>query len=72
MFAADNEMDGQSLEALLGTSQGPDCLKEPIAKLGIRLKVWQRIKALLVSSQIPSVSHMAQEFYKLLEICYGD
>jgi len=42
-------MDGQSLEALLSTCQEPDSLKELIAKLGIRLKVWQRIKTLLVS-----------------------
>ena len=60
MFPADNEMDGESLEALLGTSQGPDCLKELITKLGIRLKVWQRIKTLMVYSQAPLVSQIGQ------------
>ena len=50
--AIDNEMDGESLEALLGTSQGPDCLKELITKLGVRVKVWQRIKASLIYSQV--------------------
>ena len=57
VHVVDNEMDGESLETLLGTSQGPDCLKELISKLGIRLKVYQRIKALCIHGQSISVRH---------------
>lgn len=42
----DNEMDSESLETLLGTSQGPDCLKELVPKLCLRVKLYQRIKTL--------------------------
>ena len=56
MHVSDNEMDGEALETLLGTSQGPDCLKELITRIGTRLKVYQRIKTLL-HSQIFSVSY---------------
>ena len=45
----DNEMDGEALETLIGTSIGPDCLKELIPKLGVRLKVYQRIKTMMFS-----------------------
>ena len=38
-------MDGEALVTLLATMQGPDCLKELIPKLGMRLKVYRRIKA---------------------------
>jgi len=34
-------MDGEALETLFGASIGPDCLKELIPKLGVRLKVNQ-------------------------------
>ena len=53
-------MDGESLEALLGTTQGPDCLKELIPKVGIRLKVYQRIRTAMYNRcQIfSSVSHI--------------
>ena len=53
-------MDGESLEALLGTTQGPDCLKELIPKVGIRLKLYQRIRTALYNQdcQVFSVSHI--------------
>ena len=43
---AENEMDGEALVTLLTNVQGPDCLKDLIPKLGVRLKVYQRIKVL--------------------------
>jgi len=43
----DNEMDGESLKALLLSNAGPDCLKELIPKLGIRLRIYKQIKSLL-------------------------
>lgn len=43
-------MDGESLEALLTADKGPDCLKDLIPKLGVRLgvrlRVYKRIKSL--------------------------
>jgi len=39
----DNEMDGESLEALLENDAGPECLKDLIPKLGVRLKFYKRI-----------------------------
>lgn len=40
----EHEMDGESLVTLLSIVQGPDCLKDLVAKFGIRLKVYQLIK----------------------------
>lgn len=53
-FSIDNEMDGESLEALLASNAGPDCLKELVPKLGVRLRIYKRIKSSFVeaSSQI--------------------
>ena len=52
-------MDGESLETLLGTTQGPDCLKELIPKVGIRLKVYQRIRTAMYNRcQVFSVSYI--------------
>ena len=50
-------MDGELLEALLGTTQGPDCLKELIPKVGIRLKLYQRIRTAMYN-QAFLVSHI--------------
>lgn len=55
-FFTDNEMDGESLEALLANMQGPDSLRELIPKLGVRMKVYQRIKLLFSQAQVISVS----------------
>ena len=38
-------MDGDALMTLVGTSAGPDCLKELIPKVGARVKVYKHIKA---------------------------
>ena len=40
----ENEMDGEAVGTLLAAVQGPDCLRDLIPKLGVRLKVYQRIK----------------------------
>ena len=45
----DNEMDGESLEALLADTPGPNCLRELIPKLGVRLRIYQRIRLLYSS-----------------------
>ena len=45
-YDAENEMDGDALATLLTVSSGPDCLKELIKKVGVRLKVYQLIKSL--------------------------
>ena len=42
----ENEMDGEALSTLLAAVQGPDCLKDLVPKLGVRLKVYKRIKML--------------------------
>ena len=40
----EHEMDGQSLVTLVDTGiQGPDCLRELIPKIGVRLKVYSYI-----------------------------
>ena len=38
-------MDGESLVTLIGIMPGPDCLKDLIPKIGLRLKVYRCIKA---------------------------
>ena len=44
----DNEMDGESLEALLSTDRGLDSLKDLIPKLGVRLRIYKRLKEFCV------------------------
>lgn len=39
-------MDGDALATLLTISPGPDCFKELIKKVGVRVKVYQLIKSL--------------------------
>ena len=39
-----NEVDGDALVTLMGTTSGPDCLKELVPKVGIRMKVYKLIK----------------------------
>ena len=41
----ENEIDGESLATLIGIVPGPDCLKDLIPKIGIRIKVYHHIKA---------------------------
>lgn len=41
----EHEMDGESLVTLIGIMPGPDCLKDLIPKIGIRLKVYRCIKS---------------------------
>ena len=53
-------MDGEALVALLTTTQGPDCLKDLIPKLAVRLKVYQHIKAVYIVEVACLVSCMAQ------------
>jgi len=38
-------MDGESLVTLIGIVPWPDCLKDLIPKIGLRLKVYHSIKA---------------------------
>ena len=40
----EHEMDGESLMTLISVTPGPDCLKDLIPKIGIRLKVYRSIK----------------------------
>ena len=42
----ENEMDGDALSTLIGITPGPDCLKDLVPKVGVRLKVYQCIKAI--------------------------
>ena len=42
----ENEMDGDSLFTLIGLYPGPDCLKDLVPKVGLRLKLYKEIKAL--------------------------
>ena len=48
-FCKDNKMDGDSLEALMTTAPGPDCLKELI-QLGVRLRIYKQIKLSLTGA----------------------
>ena len=41
-------MDGEALVTLIGFVPGPDCLKELITKVGLRIKVYKLIKSLYV------------------------
>ena len=40
----ENEVDGDALTTLLRTIPGPDCLKELVPKVGIRIKAYAMIK----------------------------
>ena len=59
LMAVENEMDGEALVTLLTTVQGPECLKDLIPKLGVRLKVYQRIKVVYNEEVTCLVSCMA-------------
>ena len=48
----ENEMDGDALMTLIGVTPGPDCLKDLICEVGIRMKAYQHIKALYASSPV--------------------
>ena len=65
-------MDGESLEALLSTNKGPDCLKDLIPKLGIRLRIYKRLQSFYLSqlqagaqAQVALVSKMWCMIYDL-------
>lgn len=47
-------MDGDALVTLVGATPGPDCLKELVSKVGIRMKVYKLIKSFYDTE---SVSH---------------
>ena len=40
-------MDGEATAAAFATCAGPDCLKDVIPKLGIRLKVYNTLKLVI-------------------------
>lgn len=40
----DQAMDGEAIYQALGTSTGPDCLKDVLPKFGERLKVYNALK----------------------------
>ena len=48
----DNEMDGEAVEVAVAATPGPDCLKDIIPKVGLRLKVYNRIKTLIQNEVI--------------------
>ena len=52
MFMLANEMDGEAVEAAFAAIPGPDCFKDLIPKLGLRLKVYNEIKALFLDEVI--------------------
>ena len=39
-------MDGEALVTFIGFIPGPDCLKELISKVGLRMKFYKLIKSL--------------------------
>ena len=41
----ENDMDGDALSLAFAAHSGPDCLKDVVPKYGLRLKVYQAIKA---------------------------
>lgn len=45
-------MDGEALVTLIGFIPGPDCLKELITKVGLRMKVYKLIKSLYNSESV--------------------
>ena len=44
---AEQEIDGEATAAAFATCAGPDCLKDVIPKLGIRLKVYNTLKLVI-------------------------
>ena len=46
VFTLENEVDGEALSTLISLIPGPDCLKDLVPKIGIRIKLHQRIKAI--------------------------
>jgi len=54
---SDQDMDGEAICVALASTPGPDSLRDVIPKLGLRLKVYQVIKAALdkqYSEQVPT------------------
>jgi hypothetical protein len=45
VFRLENDMDGYALSLAFAAHSGPDCLKDVVQKYGLRLKVYQAIKA---------------------------
>lgn len=41
----ENDMDGEALSLAFAAHSCPDCLKDVVSKYGLRLKVYQAIKA---------------------------
>ena len=52
-------MDGDALATLLTIASGPDCLKELIKKVGVRVRFYQLIKSLCSDETVSS----AQLYY---------
>lgn len=49
-------MDGEAIAAAFAVTPGPDCIRDVVKKVGIRMKVYQAIKkALEVSRQTVSL-----------------
>ena len=50
-------MDGEALVTLIGVAPGPDCLKELVSKVGLRLKVYKAVKILYDRESRETVSN---------------
>lgn len=44
-FYLDNEVDGDALIIMMSTVAGPNCSKEVVPKVGIRMKVYRLFKS---------------------------
>ena len=60
----ENEMDGDALATLLTVSSGPDCLKELIKKMGVRLRFYQLIKSLCSDETVSD-----RAYNKCMQVC---
>ena len=50
-------MDGESLVTLIGSKPGPDCLKDLVPKVGLRMKLYKLIKIYKREGKVHNVLH---------------
>ena len=46
-YTVDQDMDGEAIAAAFAVTPGPDCIRDVVKKVGIRMKVYQAIKKAL-------------------------
>ena len=58
LLFVENDMDGDALSLAFAAHSGPDCLKDVVPKYGLRLKLYQAIKAELEAERCQVMLHL--------------